>query len=117
MSTLRDFYVRGMLKTFPQLQRRLDQAQAYQRVFVTGQASPDECKTVLRDLMQASLFLEVDAALIGDEALFRAGQRAIFAHILQRLRWAEGELLQLGQEATFDQVAAHEAQREMEAAA
>lgn len=113
-TTLRELYVQGRLRMFPQLQKKLDQAQAYQRVLVTGQASPEECRMVLRDLMHAAQYLDVDSELCGDDALFRAGKRAMFSHILQRLAWSEGELLQLGQQTTIEEVAMHEAQRELE---
>lgn len=116
MRTLRDWYTAGRLKLFPHWARRLELAEAYQRVLVSGNASAEECRLVLRDMIRRAGFLDVDAELTGEDALLRCGRRALMAETLQILRWSEAELVQLGEEMTWDQVVAHQAQRMEDAA-
>jgi hypothetical protein len=108
MTTWRDWFNRGTLKAFPHVQRRLELANAYQAAFQSGDG-----RIVLRDLLQQGGLLSV-SHVEGDShaTAFNDGKRAMALHIVERLRWSEGEMLRLGEEVTLDQVMAHEAQRE-----
>lgn len=109
MTTMREFFARGMLKAFPHRQRQLELADAYQRVFQT----PDGQK-VLRDQIRRGGFLDVDSELSGEDALFRAGRRSMIAETLQILRWSASELAALGEELTYDELMARETERDIE---
>ena len=101
---LRAMFNRGLVRAFPHLQKRLEMASAYQQVFDGPQG-----QRVLRDIIQASGFLNEDIEpLSSHDALYRAGRRSLAAHIMTRLRWSEGELLQLGQEITYEELMARE---------
>ena len=105
MQSLRHYFVGGYLRRhFPHLQRRLDVANAYQRVF----DSP-EGKIVLRDWLNVAAVLSTPF-VEGDShaTAFNAGRQSMGLHALDRLRWSEGELLQLGQEITWEELAERE---------
>lgn len=61
---------------------------------------------VLRDLLGAGGVLAV-SHVQGDpyDTAFNDGKRALALHLLQRLRWSESELLQLGERLTADELA------------
>jgi hypothetical protein len=105
---LRTMFNQGLVRAFPHLQRRLEMANAYQAVFDGPQG-----QRVLRDILHAGGVLNV-AYTEGDSGgtHFNDGKRALALHILDRLRWSEGELLQLGQEVTFEELTAREALQE-----
>lgn len=98
---LREFFVAGLIRrAFPHLQKRLELANAYQRVF--GEAGPAEAQIILRDLIQFSGVLALDTDLTGEEALYRCGRRSVGLHILQRLNWSGTELRQLDEELSWE---------------
>lgn len=97
---LGDYFRIGHIRRyFPQLQQRLDLADAYQKAFATP-----EGRMVLRDLLQAAGLLDgvFDGA---DREIFKAGRRSLGVHIVDRLRWSAMEMAQLGQEMTAEQLA------------
>ena len=98
--------VSDIIQRFPRLHRRYALATAYSRAF----GSP-EGQLVLRDLLREGGMLSV-SHVEGDahSTAFNDGKRALALHIVQRLRWSEGELLQLGQELAADTLAGMEAQ-------
>ena len=99
--SLRTMLNAGLLRAHPHTQRRLEMASAYQEVFAAPRGP-----VVLRDIIAAGGYLNEDVEpMSGEDALYRAGRRSIVAHILNRLRWSESELLQLGQKITYDELA------------
>lgn len=100
---IRDFIRNGMLRRlFPHLQKQLDLADAYQRVFGTP-----EGQLVLRDLIGQGGVLEIAADPA--DSRFYDGKRALALHILHRLRWSVSELQALGQEITYETLMEREA--------
>lgn len=101
---LRTMFNSGLVRAFPHLQKRLEMANAYQQVFDGPQG-----QRVLRDIIAAGGYLNEDIEpMSGGDALYRCGRRSMVAHILNRLRWSEGELLQLGQEVTYEELMVRE---------
>ncbi len=83
--------------------RRVSLAHAYHEVFEGTPAG----RMVLGDLLRAAGMLET-SAVPGDSHMthFREGRRSVGLHVLDRLRWREGELLKLAEEKTNDRLAA-----------
>jgi hypothetical protein len=80
---------------------------AYHTVF----DSPDG-KLVLTDMLQAGGLLE--SSMVGGDAHmthYREGRRSMALDLIHKLRWTEGEVMQLALQRTGDQLAA---QAEME---
>jgi|GEM_PF-2729233 hypothetical protein len=101
----RQWFASGALRRlFPQYNRRIELANAYQTVFDSPEGS-----RVLRDLLTAGGLLST-SVVEGDAQLtaYNEGKRALALHILHRLRWSEGELMQLGQELTAEEIEARE---------
>ena len=64
-----------------------------------------EGQEVLRDLLKAGGVLKVSHSLDGAETTaFNDGKRALALHVLNRLRWTEGELIALSQQRTERQI-------------
>lgn len=82
----------------PGKRRRLDAL--YRSLF----SSPDG-RVVLQDLLRNVGVLSV-AHAPGDpcETAFQDGRRSVGLELMQRLRWTEGELVQLSQERTSSQL-------------
>lgn len=76
---------------------------AYQRAFRT-----DDGARVLRDLAKEAGILAV-VTVAGDPGLthFNDGKRALFLHIVQKLRWRESDVMKLA-EAMADEQAEHQ---------
>jgi hypothetical protein len=97
---MRDFFTTGMIRqAFPQLQRRLELANAYQHLFADHNF---DGQLVLRDVIHQSGILEV--AHDPGDSRFYDGKRAIGLHVLHQLRWSAGELMRLGEEVTYEQL-------------
>lgn len=80
---------------------------AYQRLFET-----DNGATVLRDLAQEAGALQTSMHA-GDPHLtsFNEGKRALFLHIVQKLRWNERDVLRLAESVAADRVEQEEGLR------
>lgn len=66
-----------------------------------------EGKLVLHDLLQAAGLLET-SMVPGDPqgTAYREGRRSVALEIIHKLRWTEGEMMQLALQRTGDQLAA-----------
>ncbi len=82
------------------LQREKVIAGAYQRLFETP-----EGQIVLRDLLRAGGILSVShVAGAPDDSAFNDGRRSLALHVLDRLRWSEGEMVKLALERTAERL-------------
>ena len=78
------------------VRRRASRARAYTHIW----DSP-EGKIVFHDIFsKAGLLTDMGAPSSADDRSYAAGQRSIAIHILERLRWSEGELVRLSRQQT-----------------
>ena len=80
--------------------RRQQLAAAYGQLFTSIDGT-----LVLNDLLREAGVLETSMSAEPHETSFREGKRAMALYILDKLRWAPGELAALAQERTADQMA------------
>jgi hypothetical protein len=94
----------GALKLYPHLNRKAAFAAAYQHIW----DDPDG-KLVLTDILRASGML-ANLQEPGDPyaSHVNIGRHQIGLHIVDRLRWSEGEMAQLRRSATHEDLAAME---------
>ena len=87
------------------LRRQLRVNAAYQRLFET-----DDGKLVLLDLLAAGNLLQTSVIVDAPHMTsFNDGKRALALHIIERLRWSEGELVALAMRRTAAQISDAEA--------
>lgn len=89
------------------LRRRARLAQSYMRLF----EDPDG-KVVLNDIFSTcGILKDITPPATDDERSYAAGQRSIAIHIIERMRWSEGELVRLAQQQAQDEYEAAEEAR------